>query len=767
MTPVYGPDGTEYPSYEAAVAAGVMYPSYIKPATAPRANIPTYGGELSKLMAQYGVQSPVAPRTTDQSLIDQYFAKTSAPQYSQPQGNSLFNQYLGMGMGQLPALSGPMTSFFGGKPVCPEGHRYDPVTTQCVNVTDPGGVASAGRITTGTPNIGGNQCPPGFTFDPATRSCVPGPDTGLLTGGQSQSGLQPMPTCPPGYVLDPVNRSCVPQEIADYSAPMMQVPTQQPAMQAPAQQPVAQPVAQQPVMPPINPCQPGYELNSNGNCVPTLDLMSQNIKASYDPSGFAGSDIGKDEALRIFQAAQGMGLNVPQLTEQVNMWAPHLKLTAGQIEDAIRWAAPDQAEAYLSSQTGPEYDRNMRYAKGGKVELDDMVKKYQVGGLNRIPNFNSMVMGQQQNQYEPPLFMDPDLRDMMQKYDMRPNELGRPGVTVGINQGMNSPEIGMPASQSGSSSARQQYEEAAGRLRQTIQSLSSEEPAKGPSKAEMYFRLAAAFGAPTKTGNFFENLGLAGQELAAYKGEQRTTESAAAEKRRNLALELGKFDVEQARELMQMERDQSKPLSEYGRVATDEGLTPGSVEHQNRVRELQQEARDRDQLRYDTAAAREERIANTAARAASRMTQSETRLLTEAETSLTSSDIAINALERAIELSPNAYTGSRSDRIARAWAEETQPDSPKVVATREMEQLITTNVLNQLKLMFGGNPTEGERAIALATQGLEALSVTERNSILGSLLQITKTRRDALADRIKRVRAGDYAQYEEEAEDGE
>jgi hypothetical protein len=84
-----------------------------------------------------------------------------------------------------------------------------------------------------------------------------------------------------------------------------------------------------------------------------------------------------------------------------------------------------------------------------------------------------------------------------------------------------------------------------------------------------------------------------------------------------------------------------------------------------------------------------------------------------------------------------------------------------------MEQLITTNVLNQLKLMFGGNPTEGERAIALATQGLEALSVNERNSILGSLLQITKTRRDALQERAEAIRSGRYTQYEEEAEDGE
>jgi hypothetical protein len=778
MTPVYGPDGTEYPSYEAAIAAGVVNPMYIKPATAPqatsaaRANIPTYGGELAKLMSQYGVQSPVAPRTTDQALLDQYFGKVSGSMYDQPQGNALFNQYLSMGMGQLPALQGPMTSFFGGQPVCPEGHRYDPVTTKCVDVTDPGGVASAGRITTGTPNIGGNQCPPGFTFDPATRSCIPGPDTGLLTGGQSISGQQPMPTCPPGYVLDPINRSCVPASMAgNIPGNQVQQPvTQQPVMQQPiTRQPIAPPpIVQQPIIePPVNSCPPGYELNNSGNCVPTLDLLGQNIKQSYDPGGFAGTSIGKDEALRIFETAKGLGLNVPQLTEQINMSAPHLKLTAGQVEDAIRWAAPDEAEAYLANQTGPAYDPTRRYAKGGAVDLDGMVKKYQVGGLNRIPGFNQMVMGQQEDQYSPPLFIDPDLREMMSRYDMRPEELGRPGVTVGINQGVSAPDIGMPASQSGSSSARQQYEQAAGRLRETIQSLSAEPAAKGPSKAEMYFRLAAAFGRPTATGNFFENLGLAGQELAAYKGEQRATESSAAEKRRNLALELGKFDVEQARELMQMEREASKPLSEYGRVATDEGFAPGSLEHQARVQELQQQALDREELRYQTQVAREERIGDAAARAASRMTAGEMRMMSDAEKEITAGDIAISTLNQAIDLSEDAYTASIADQAARAWAERTDPQAPKVVATRVMEQLVKLNVLNNLKLMFGGNPTEGERAIAFATAGLEAISITERNKNLKLALDMATMRMDALQDKVSALKSGEYAEYAQGDENGE
>jgi len=45
------------------------------------------------------------------------------------------------------------------------------------------------------------------------------------------------------------------------------------------------------------------------------------------------------------------------------------------------------------------------------------------------------------------------------------------------------------------------------------------------SRAEMYFRLAAAFGAPTKTGQFAENLSLVGKEMSEYAKGRRTEEA--------------------------------------------------------------------------------------------------------------------------------------------------------------------------------------------------------------------------------------------------
>lgn len=781
---VYGPDGKMYPNPAAAMAAGVTNYTMTPPATtgtAPVANIPTYGYELQRMMQQYGVSAPVAPRTSDQKLLDQYFSKLNTPMYEQPSGNALFNKYLDIGMGKVAAPSGPMTDFFPGQAVCPEGQRYDPVTTKCVSVTAPGGVAEAGRITTGTPNIGGNQCPPGFNFDPATRSCVPTPITNIPVDNKPISAQQPMPNCPPGFVLDPVNRICVPE-----------VKAEQPAPGTPA-----------PVTPTPAPCQSGYVRNESGNCVP--DPAQVALVNKYYGKGAGGYDLYSavqkgDLNLNVARDVIGADVVDPWLSKAVDpdktfsSWAIKNLATQrdnnqqatggsgaeklfdlyqqgsvglGEIEDAL---GKTKVQNWMKAYRPDAYKSAYGLAEGGRVDFDSMVKKYQVGGLNRMSGFNPMVMGQQEEDpYTPPMFIEPGLRDMMDRYDMRPEQMIRSGSMAAAPAA--APSITAPQSmatpQSGMMSARERYDEAAGRLRSTIEELSQAAPSKGPSKAEMYFRLAAAFGRPTATGNFFESLGEAGQEMAQYKAEQRAAESSSAEQRRNLALELAKFDVTQAKDLMQAERELMSAQGAYGKQAADEGLVRGTPAFTARVQELANEAVERDEMRYQSGINREQRLADTAARAASRMTAGEMRLMSDAEKEITAGDIAISALNQAIDLSEDAYTASIGDQAARAWAERTDPQAPKVVATRVMEQLVKLNVLNNLKLMFGGNPTEGERAIAFATAGLEAISITERNENLKLALDMATMRMDALQDKVSALKSGEYAEYTQGDENGE
>jgi hypothetical protein len=156
-------------------------------------------------MKRYGVAAPTPPRTTDQQLLDKYFAPIQAAKmYDNPKGNGLYNDYLAIAQGRMAAPANPMNKFFPGQLVCEAGYRYDPVTATCVKVSIDipkigGNTVSTGspniggnQVSTGSSNIGGNQCPPGFNFDPSTRSCVPTAVTNLQDLEMSDAQIRSM-----------------------------------------------------------------------------------------------------------------------------------------------------------------------------------------------------------------------------------------------------------------------------------------------------------------------------------------------------------------------------------------------------------------------------------------------------------------------------------------------------------------------------------------------------------------------------------------------
>jgi hypothetical protein len=758
-----------YPNPAAAMAAGVTNYTMTPPATtgtAPVANIPTYGYELQRMMQQYGVNAPVAPRTSDQKLLDQYFSKLNTPMYEQPSGNALFNKYLDIGMGKVAAPSGPMTDFFPGQAVCPEGQRYDPVTTKCVSVTAPGGVAEAGRITTGTPNIGGNQCPPGFNFDPATRSCVPTPITNIPADNRSISAQQPMPNCPPGFVLDPVNRICVPE-----------VKAEQPAPGTPA-----------PVTPTPAPCQSGYVRNESGNCVPDPEQVA--LVNKYYGKGAGGYDLYSavqkgDLNLNVARDVIGADVVDPWLSKAVDpdktfsSWAIQNLATQrdnnqqatggsgaeklfdlyqqgsvglGEIEDAL---GKTKVQNWMKAYRPDAYKSAYGLAEGGRVDFDSMVKKYQVGGLNRMSGFNPMVMGQQeQDPYTPPMFIEPGLRDMMDRYDMRPEQMIRSGSMAAAPAA--APSITAPQSmatpQPGMMSARERYDEAAGRLRSTIEELSQAAPSKGPSKAEMYFRLAAAFGRPTATGNFFESLGEAGQEMAQYKAEQRAAESSSAEQRRNLALELAKFDVTQAKDLMQAERELMSAQGPYGKQAADEGLVRGTPAFTARVQELSEQALEQERLKYATQVLREERLgsaipAGMQARAA------------EKADIIDASNTALATLQEALRINPVTYGGGWREFTERMATGDFDPDSPQAKATATQANLLERGALQQLKIIFSGATSDQESRMLLAMEGLGSVSRDVRADIIQNSISLIEARKQGAEKALSDIQGRRFASY--------
>jgi len=318
---------------------------------------------------------------------------------------------------------------------------------------------------------------------------------------------------------------------------------------------------------------------------------------------------------------------------------------------------------------------------------------------------------------------------------------------------------------------------------------------EAPSKAEMYFRLASAFGEPTKTGFFTENVGKAGSAMADLKKEERASKS----QRRNLGLQLGiegqKLKMQTAKDevasLRALAGEQSKdkraiaiemmkeyvksgePQSTAGKQARDEGLTPGTPEFQKRVEKIADLNIEKQmssitaalasmstaqanlalsQGKFNLEQAKFENVKNQQGK----LTPVEVKMKSETEDALAATDAAMTSLKKAYALNPNTFDSSFVDKAQRRLLEEAGSKDPKVLATREQENLLAKQVLSSLKSAFGGNPTEGERAILLSVQGIGAKSKEERAFILKDAYKALEATRQRHNKRLNEVNQGLY-----------
>lgn len=310
----------------------------------------------------------------------------------------------------------------------------------------------------------------------------------------------------------------------------------------------------------------------------------------------------------------------------------------------------------------------------------------------------------------------------------------------------------------------------------------------GPSKAEMYFRLAAAFGAPTKTGNFTESLGKAGEAVAATNKEQRESLIAERNRQLQLGLEAQKLRMTGAKEdlttLRQLASEGMKdkrtvatelikeyvksgqPESSAGKQAKDEGLLPGTPEFQKRVGQIAEMNVEKQMAQINsTLASMGVAQANAALQQqkfgfqqeqAQKLTPAEVKMKADAEDALTGMDSSIASLKKAYTLNPNTFDASLMSRAQRKLLEETGSKDPKVQNTREMENLLSSGAVEKLKASFGGNPTEGEREILLSLEGLGAKSIEERAKIMKNTYTKLKAVREARQKRLNEISSGLY-----------
>lgn len=300
-------------------------------------------------------------------------------------------------------------------------------------------------------------------------------------------------------------------------------------------------------------------------------------------------------------------------------------------------------------------------------------------------------------------------------------------------------------------------------------------------KAEMYFRLAAAFGAPTKTGTFSETLGNVGGTMGEYLKSQNALKKQLTIEGQKLKMQSAKEDLATLRtlageemkdkraisaELLKDYIKSGQPQSSAGKQAQDEGLKPGTPEFQKRVAQIADMNVERQMSQINATLANmsvaqanlalnQERFKNIQAQQA-KLTPAEVKLKTETEDLIAASDAGMKALSQAYKLNPNTFDNSLPDLAQRKLLETSGRKDQKLENTRIMENLLAEKALSGLKAAFGGNPTEGERKIMLDVQGIGAKSVEERGKIMKSAYAAMKEARARQNKRLNEINQGLY-----------
>lgn len=154
-----------------------------------------------------------------------------------------------------------------------------------------------------------------------------------------------------------------------------------------------------------------------------------------------------------------------------------------------------------------------------------------------------------------------------------------------------------------------------------------------------------------------------------------------------------------------------------------------------------------------------------APRTAAGLTSVDKKAILEADDAVSSGRAVISALERAERLNEKAYSGLGADSFSAA--ESVLPDwmvpdaisggsKDRAVATQDLKNIVTAQALDQLKAVFGGMPTEGERKILLEIQGSVNQSPEVRAGIFARAKEAAQRRIEFNRRQAQGLRDGTY-----------
>jgi len=501
----------------------------------------------------------------------------------------------------------------------------------------------------------------------------------------------------------------------------------------------------------------------------------------------AGDEIAQPEGVAVVKSARffDMGTII-----KITVKDAHTYLTEGFLSHNKNMVNPYGTEEFWT-----RYNEEVPMKKGGIVKTH-----FELGGLNNLSGKYQLGSGM----YDP----EADAQSQMTRTTWQPTPEMSQEATAPLVMGEQ--KAPMPTGPTGqldllklldkyqpSSSSAYGTELAQARLAATKESESFNKMLQdaiaartdnAPSKAEMYFRLAAAFGAPTKTGHFAESLGNVGKTLGEYSKESRDAQMADQALRLQLGIKGQEAKMTAARqnvtdlrtlageemkdkrtiatELIKDYVASGKPQSTAGKQAQDEGLVPGTPSYQKRVSEIadlnveRQIALINASLSGISAAQANLALAQNkfdfTKQQSTKLSPGELKLKTDTEDVLNQSDQALGDLKQAYALNPNTFDNSIADLAQRKLLEAAGSQDPKLLNTRTQENLLAKTAVNKLRVAFGGNPTEGERKILLDLEGIGAKSKEERKAIMQNAFTALQRTRQNHAKRLNEINQGLY-----------
>jgi hypothetical protein len=126
----------------------------------------------------------------------------------------------------------------------------------------------------------------------------------------------------------------------------------------------------------------------------------------------------------------------------------------------------------------------------------------------------------------------------------------------------------------------------------------------------------------------------------------------------------------------------------------------------------------------------------------------------EADDAILAGSSALDSLNKALAINDAAYSGPTA--LLRAQGMSMVQSTPEADATINFNNIIQEQALTSMKSIFGGNPTEGERAILLELQASVQKTPKQRKDIIDRAKAAAERRIKFNQDKANRLREGTY-----------